>query len=58
LEKAYTQFYAHAQKAYETVPDVKGMSGMDAVAILENLGLQVEIKGNGKVKRLKYKPSF
>jgi len=27
------------------------MSGMDAVAILENLGLQVEIKGNGKVKK-------
>ena len=23
---------------------------MDAVAILENLGLKVEVKGNGKVK--------
>ena len=26
------------------------MCGMDAVAILENLGLKVEVKGNGKVK--------
>jgi len=27
------------------------MSGMDAISILENLGLKVEIKGNGKVKK-------
>ncbi|MFD2587676.1 penicillin-binding protein [Croceitalea marina] len=50
LEKAYGKFYAHAQKEYHKVPNLKGMSGMDAVAILENLGLQVEVSGNGKVK--------
>ena len=33
------------------VPNVKGMSGMDAVAMLENLGLDVEVVGNGKVKK-------
>ena len=26
------------------------MSGMDAIAILENLGIEVEVKGNGRVK--------
>lgn len=51
LEQAYQKYYAEAQKKYNKVPNVKGMSGMDAVSILENLGLQVEIKGNGKVKK-------
>ncbi|MEO0526859.1 MAG: penicillin-binding protein [Bacteroidota bacterium] len=50
LEEAYEKYYAEAQKKYRKVPNVKGMCGMDAIAILENLGLQVEVKGNGKVK--------
>ena len=33
------------------VPNVKGMSGMDAVALLENLGLKVKAIGVGKVKK-------
>lgn len=51
LEDAYQKYYADAQKKYNKVPNVKGMSGMDAISILENLGLQVELKGNGKVKK-------
>ncbi|MDE3743675.1 penicillin-binding protein [Maribacter polysaccharolyticus] len=51
LEQSYQKYYAEAQKKYEKVPNVKGMCGMDAVAILENLGLNVEVKGNGKVKK-------
>ncbi|WP_149277311.1 penicillin-binding protein [Pareuzebyella sediminis] len=49
-ENAFQQYYAEAQKKYSKVPNVKGMSGMDAISILENLGLQVEVRGNGKVK--------
>ncbi|NAY92370.1 PASTA domain-containing protein [Muricauda sp. JGD-17] len=49
LERAYQRYYAQAQKKYSTVPNVKGMSGMDAVSLLENLGLKVEVQGNGKV---------
>lgn len=49
LEKAFQGYFAHSQKEYSTVPNVHGMSGMDAVAILENLGIEVEVKGNGKV---------
>lgn len=51
LDKNYQRFYAEAQKKYSKVPNVKGMSGMDAISILENLGLEVEVRGNGKVKR-------
>ena len=32
------------------VPNLKGMPGMDAVALLGNLGLKVKVKGIGKVK--------
>jgi cell division protein FtsI (penicillin-binding protein 3) len=51
LEEAFEQYYAAAQKKYDKVPNVKGMSGMDAISILENLGLQVEVRGNGKVRK-------
>ena len=51
LEKSYQNYFSEAQKKYEKVPNVKGMSGMDAISILENLGIKVEVKGNGKVKK-------
>ncbi|VAW10535.1 Cell division protein FtsI [Peptidoglycan synthetase] [hydrothermal vent metagenome] len=51
LDKAYQDYYAHSRKKYDKVPNVTGMSGMDAVSILENLGLQVEVQGNGRVKK-------
>ncbi|WP_340075472.1 penicillin-binding protein [Leptobacterium sp. I13] len=51
-DKDYEQYYTRIQKEYRAVPNVKGMSGMDAVSLLENLGLKVSIKGgNGKVKK-------
>ena len=51
LDQSYQKYYVEAQKKYNKVPNVKGMCGMDAVSILENLGLQVEVIGNGKVKK-------
>ena len=35
----------------QKVPDVKGMPAMEALAILEQMGLKVTLKGKGKVKR-------
>lgn len=32
------------------MPNVKGMAGMDAVSLLENLGFKVKFIGVGKVK--------
>lgn len=51
LETDYQRYFTEAQKEHHFVPDVKGMSGMDAISILENLGLKVEVKGNGKVRK-------
>lgn len=50
LNEDYEAYYKSVQKKYRTVPNVKGMSGMDAVSLLENLGIKVVVKGNGKVK--------
>lgn len=50
-ENSHNGYYKKAQQKYAAVPNVKGMCGMDAVAILENLGIEVEVRGNGKVKR-------
>lgn len=49
LEEEYESYYAEAQKEIKQVPDLIGMSGMDAVSLLENLGVQVALQSNGKV---------
>ncbi len=49
-EKNYNAYYAKLQKTNQLIPNVKGMPGMDAIALLENLGLRVRTKGIGKVK--------
>lgn len=49
-EEAFEGYFTNAQKKYQEVPNLKGMSGMDAVAILENLGIEVEVRGNGTVR--------
>ena len=51
LEEHYGQYNEQRRKDHKVIPDVRGMSGMDALALMENLGLKVVVKGNGKVKR-------
>ena len=48
-ESKYVQDYTKTQDI-NIIPDLKGMPGMDAVAIVGNLGLKVVVKGIGKVK--------
>lgn len=50
-EQSYAEYYDKVQKKDNIVPNVKGMTGMDAVALLENFGLKVKVKGIGKVKQ-------
>jgi len=46
----FQKYYNKVQEVNPAkVPDVDGMAGMDAVSLLENLGMRVEIKGNGTV---------
>ncbi len=42
--------YYEVPETSETIPNVKGMIGMDAIALLENLGLTVDFEGYGRVK--------
>lgn len=50
LEDNYASYYKKSQTESSVIPNVKGMAAMDAIALLENLGLSVEVKGTGKVK--------
>jgi cell division protein FtsI (penicillin-binding protein 3) len=55
-EQQYNAYYQKLQKAKNTMPNLKGMPGMDAIALLENMGLKVKVKGVGKVKSQSLRP--
>lgn len=50
LAQDYENYYTKVQAVRKKVPNVAGMAGMDAVSLLENMGLKVKIEGNGSVK--------
>ncbi|MBF0694275.1 MAG: transpeptidase family protein [Flavobacterium sp.] len=50
-EKNYVQYFEKSQEKHEYVPDLRGMPGMDAVALLENLNIKVKVIGVGKVRK-------
>ena len=49
LQAKYAKAQGIAQKYKTIMPDLKGLPAMDALAILENMGLKVKLKGSGKV---------
>jgi cell division protein FtsI (penicillin-binding protein 3) len=49
LDLALRSSFARSHLETTTIPNVKGMSGMDAIALLENLGLNVRFQGVGRV---------
>lgn len=53
---SYEKYYAMARKTKEVMPDLKGMPAMDAISLLENLGLQVRFSGTGEVVQQSVKP--
>jgi cell division protein FtsI (penicillin-binding protein 3) len=50
-ESSYDKYDVEARKKTNQIPDLKGMPGMDAIALLENLNVKVKIIGVGKVKK-------
>ncbi len=50
IETSYEKYNTLSNKKHMTVPNVKNMPGMDAIALLEHLGLRVESDGTGVVK--------
>jgi cell division protein FtsI (penicillin-binding protein 3) len=55
-EKSYANYYVKAQQNNNLVPNVKGMPGMDAVALLGNLKLKVRVIGIGRVRKQSLQP--
>lgn len=49
-DKSYEQYFDKAHKFKTIMPSVKGMPTMDALALLENMGLKVKVNGVGVVK--------
>jgi len=50
VESEYENFYKTAQTYLTIMPNVKGLPAMDAVALLENMGLRVRLSGSGVIK--------
>ncbi|MGJ8745363.1 penicillin-binding protein [Polaribacter sp.] len=50
LDNQFSNYNNLLAKSYTEVPNVTGMSGMDALSLLENIGLKVKIYGVGKVR--------
>ncbi|UAN00081.1 transpeptidase family protein [Polaribacter litorisediminis] len=50
IENQYSHYNKIVNNEYAKVPNVQGMAGMDAVSLLENIGLKVEVSGVGKVQ--------
>ncbi|MFV8281897.1 penicillin-binding protein [Christiangramia marina] len=51
IQADFDTYYASIQDEKMLMPDVTGMPAMDAISILENLGIQVRLNGKGVVKR-------
>ena len=49
--QSYKNYYAEVNKTNDLMPNVVGLSAMDAVALLENIGLKVKTTGWGKVAK-------
>ncbi|SDR89861.1 cell division protein FtsI (penicillin-binding protein 3) [Formosa sp. Hel1_31_208] len=50
VEEAFESFYQTAQTYKTIMPDVVGLPAMDALALLENMGLKVKMEGVGTIK--------
>ena len=50
VEKEFEAYYEMVQKHKTIMPNVVGLPVMDAVSLLENMGLKVELDGTGVVK--------
>ena len=51
VERAHQDYYEIAQNYKSIMPNLKGMPAMDAIVILENMGLNVTIIGRGIVRK-------
>lgn len=50
VQNNFNSYYTKSNKEFNSIPNVMGMAAMDAIPLLENIGLKVSSKGEGKVK--------
>lgn len=50
INKDFESYYAQLRRKDQVIPDMEGMSAMDAIPMLENMGLKVHVNGNGSVR--------
>ncbi len=55
-DQNFEKYYISDLDKNQVMPNVKGMPGMDAIALLGNLGLEVRVVGVGKVKNQSVAP--
>lgn len=51
VKNDFDNYYENLNHPNQKIPDVFGMAGMDAVSLLENMGLRVKTIGNGSVAK-------
>ena len=51
VESDYNKYYEVTKNFKTVMPDLLGMSAMDAISILENLDLKVQVCGSGRVSK-------
>ncbi len=56
VEEAYERFFATSRQVKQVMPDLKGLPAMDAVSLLENLGLRVQLSGAGTIVQQSVRP--
>ncbi|MBN4082980.1 transpeptidase family protein, partial [bacterium AH-315-A23] len=49
VQNSFNSYHTISNKEFNSIPNVKGMAAMDAIPLLENIGLKVILKGDGKV---------
>ncbi|WP_378185513.1 penicillin-binding protein [Aquimarina sp. W85] len=56
VRQSFNQYYSTAQKYKTIMPNVEGMSAMDVISLLENMGMRVELQGLGYVREQSIAP--
>lgn len=56
LSEEYNRYYALSQKYKTIMPNVVGLPAMDALSLLENMGMQPELNGLGKITKQSVAP--
>jgi cell division protein FtsI (penicillin-binding protein 3) len=51
IKTNYNNYFEIAKKYKTIMPDLNGMPAMDAISLLENMGMKVKLVGSGKVKK-------